>query len=138
VATRVHTRTPDTPTEPSLGELVSRATADISALARKEVELAKAEISAEVSKVGKGAGLFGGAGFLGHLCLVFASLALMFGLGHWISLGWAALVVAGLYAVLAAVLAVAGKRKLATLDPAPHRTIKTLKEDAAWVRHPTS
>ena len=126
------------PSEPSLGELVAQASADLSTLARKEIELAKAEIGAEVAKVGKGAGLLGGAGFLGHLALIFASLAAMFGLAHWMPLGWAAATVAGVFGLLAASMALLGKRTLSSLDPAPHRTIATLKEDAAWARHPTS
>lgn len=126
------------PAEPSLGELVAQASADLSTLARKEIELAKAEIGAEVAKVGKGAGLLGGAGFLGHLALIFLSLAAMFGLAHWMPLGWAAATLAALFGVLAAGLALLGKRTLSSLDPAPHRTIATLKEDAAWARHPTS
>lgn len=127
-----------TPPEPSLGELVAQASADLSTLARKEVELAKAEIGAEVAKAGKGAGLLGGAGFLSHLALVFGAIAAMFGLGHWMPLGWAAAAIATLFAVLASGMALAGKRTLGSLDPAPHRTIATLKEDASWARHPTS
>jgi len=125
-------------TEPTLGDLVSRATADLSELARKEVALAKAELSAEAARAGKGAGLLGGAGFVGHLAIVFTSLAGMFGLAAWMPLGCAAFTVALLYGLLAGGLALAGKRTLSALDPAPHRTIKTLKEDAAWARHPTS
>jgi hypothetical protein len=138
VATRTAPPTSADRADASLGELVSRATSDISELARKEVALAKAEISAEMSKVGKGAGFLGGAGFVGHLALIFLSLAGMFGLAAWMPLGCAAFTVALVYGVLAGVLALAGKRKLSSLDPAPHRTIKTLKEDAEWARHPTS
>lgn len=127
-----------TASEPTLGELVAQASADLSTLARKEVELAKAELGAAAATAGKGAGLLGGAGILGHLALVFGAVAAVLGLGHWMPLGWAAASVAGLLAVLAAVLAVLGKRTLADLDPAPHRTIATVKENAAWARHPTS
>lgn len=41
---------------------IADVTRDVKSLVAQEVELAKAEITAEVSKVGKGAGMFGGAG----------------------------------------------------------------------------
>jgi len=77
----------------SLGELVATATRDLSTLVRKEIELAKLEVSGEVKKAGLGAGLFGGAGFLGFLATIFLSIALAFGIGHFIGLGWGFLVV---------------------------------------------
>jgi hypothetical protein len=127
-----------TMTEPSLGELVGQATKDLSTLVRKEIELAKTELSVEVSKAGKGAGMFGGAGVLGLYGLGFVSLAVMFGLGAVMPLGWAALIVAALYLVGAGVLAARGKKAFSQVKPKPERTIKTLKEDAQWARHPSS
>jgi membrane protein implicated in regulation of membrane protease activity len=41
---------------------------------------------------------------------------------------WAALLVAALWAVLAAVLAVLGRKKLREVQPKPERTVQTLKE----------
>jgi hypothetical protein len=49
----------------SLGELVATATRDLSLLVHQEIALAKAEIKQDVAAAGKGAGLFGGAGFAG-------------------------------------------------------------------------
>ena len=128
----------DTTRDPSLGELVGQATKDLSTLVRKEVELAKAELSAEVAKAGKGAGMFGGAGVAGLYGLGFLSLAAMFGLGAVMPLGWAALVVGAVYVLLAGILALTGKRAFRDFSPKPERTIKTLKEDAQWARHPNS
>jgi hypothetical protein len=127
-----------TMTEPSLGELVGQTTKDLSTLVRKEIELAKTELSVEVGKAGKGAGMFGGAGVAGLYGLGFLSLAAMFGLGAVMPLGWAALIVAALYLVGAAILATTGKKAFSQVKPKPERTIKTLKEDAQWARHPSS
>ena len=69
-----------TGTDRSLGELVATASADISALFRKEVELAKIEIKSEVKNAGKGAGAFGAAGFTGLLAIIFLSIAAAYGL----------------------------------------------------------
>lgn len=124
--------------EASLGELVAQATKDLSTLVRKEVELARTELGAEVAKAGKGAGMFGGAGFVAVYALGFALLAATYGLGEVMPLGWAALIVAGFCAIVAGVLALVGKRAISTVNPKPERTLRTLKEDAEWARHPTS
>jgi hypothetical protein len=129
---------PRATSEPSLGELVGQASKEISTLVRKEVELAKAELSAEIGKAGKGAGMFGGAGLTALYGLMFLSLAAMFGLGAVMHLGWAALIVAAFWLVVAGILALTGKRAFATFSPVPERTIRTLKEDAEWARHPSS
>jgi hypothetical protein len=122
----------------SVGELMSEISADVAALMRQEVELAKAEIKHEATKAGKGAGMLGGAAYAGHMLLLFASLALVFALRSAVGLGWAALIVTGIWAVIAAVLALRGREQLRRVHPKPERTIDTLKEDAQWARHPTS
>lgn len=122
---------------PSLGELVATATRDLSTLVHKEIELAKLEISGEVKKAGLGAGLFGGAGFLGFLATIFLSIALAFGIGYFTGLGWGFLIVGVLYLLLAGVFALIGKRQIAKLGP-PARTIETVKDDIAWAKHPTA
>ncbi|MFC0506884.1 phage holin family protein [Micromonospora costi] len=88
----------------SIGELMRQVTADLSTLMRQEVELAKAEIRQEGRKAGKAAGLFGGAGFGGYMVVLFLSLALWAGLSNVMDAGWAALLVAVIWAVIAAVL----------------------------------
>jgi hypothetical protein len=127
-----------TKSDASLGELVGQASKDLSTLFRKEVELAKTELSGEIAKAGKGAGMFGGAGVVALYGVGFLMLAAMFGLGAVMPLGYAALIVAGVCLLMAGVLALTGKRALRTLSPKPERTIRTLKEDVAWARHPSS
>lgn len=122
--------------ERSLGELVQTATKDLSLLVSQEIALAKAEIKREVTAAGKGAGLFGGAGFTGLFALLFLSIALAFGIGSFTTLGVGFLVVGLLYLVVAAVLALTGKKQLKQVGP-PEKTIETLKDDAAWAKHPT-
>ena len=125
------------PSEKSLGELVSTATRDLSTLIRTEVQLAKVEIKKEVTTVGKGAGLLGGAGFLGVLALVFLSISAAYGIS-WLGvpLGCAFFTVGALYAVAAGVAALLGKKSLAKAGP-PEKTIETVKDDLAWAKHPT-
>ena len=124
--------------ERSLGELVATAAADMSALVRQEVALAKAEIAESVRSAGIGVGELGGAGVTALVGLLFLSLAAMFGLdAAGLPLYGAALVVASCWLLVAGVLGLLGTRKLGDVGGVP-RTAKTLKEDVEWARHPSS
>jgi putative superfamily III holin-X len=122
----------------SLGTLMTEISRDLSTLLRQEVELAKVEVKEEVAKAGKGAGLLGAAGFAGYMLIVLLSFAAAFGIGSQLGLGWGTLIVAGVWAVIGAVLFLLGRARLRRVSPKPERTIQTLKEDAQWARHPTS
>jgi hypothetical protein len=111
----------------SLGELLSDVTRDLSTLMRKEVELAKAELKQSTSRAGKGAGMLAGAGIGGHFVLLFLSLALMWALGAIMPLGWSALIVAVIWAIIAAVLASVGRKELKQIKGLP-QTSETLSE----------
>ena len=123
----------------SLGELIATATADISTLMRKELELAKVEIKREVVNAGKGAGAFGAAGIAALLGLIFLSIALAYGFsrlyGDHVGLGF--LTVGVLYVIAAGLAALFGKKSISKVGP-PERTIETLKDDVAFAKHPTS
>jgi hypothetical protein len=105
--------------ERSVGELVSEVSRDLSTLIRQEVELAKAEATQSAKRAGKGAGMFGGAGVAGHMVLLFLSLALWWALGTVMGGGWSALVVAALWAVVAAVLAARGRSEIKAVEGLP-------------------
>ncbi|GAA3076213.1 phage holin family protein [Streptosporangium carneum] len=122
------------PHEPSLGELVGEIGEDLSKLFRQELELAKVEIRQEATKAGKAAGMLGGAGVAGHMVALFVTLAVMFGLGEVMGLGWAALVVAVIWAAIAGVLFTTGRTRMKQVSPMPEQTVETLKEDARWAR----
>lgn len=112
----------------SVGELLGEISRDFSTLVRQEVDLAKAEIRHEAAKSGKAAGLLGGAGLAGYFTLLFASAAAWWGLANVMDEGWAALIVAGAWAIIAAVLYLIGRRQMQRVRPMPERTAETLKE----------
>jgi hypothetical protein len=121
----------------SLGELVATLSRDMSMLVHKEIELAKTELAVGAKRVGFGAGLLGGSGIFGVFGLVFLSVAAAFGIAALgVSLGYAFLAVAGAYLLPAGGLAMFGVRKLMTVKP-PERTIRTVRDDITWLRHPT-
>ncbi len=112
----------------SVGELMSNVMKDLSTLVRQEVELAKAEVKAEAGKAAKGAGMLGGAGFAGYMVLLFLSIALWQGLANVMDAGWAALVVAVVWAIAGAVLYATGRREVGRINPKPERTVETLQQ----------
>ena len=123
--------------QPGIGELIGEITGDLSRLFRQEVELAKAEVREEAKKAGKAGGMLGGAAMAAYLAIVLLSFALVFALGAVMPLGWAALIVAVIWAAIGAVLYTAGRKQLKSVDPVPRQTAETLKEDAQWLRNPT-
>ena len=112
----------------SLGELISEVTTDLSTLMRQELELARAELQQSASRAGKGAGMLGGAAVAGYFVLLFVSIALWWALANGMDEGWAALIVAVLWAVVATVLAVVGRARLSRINPKPERTVQTLQQ----------
>ncbi|GIF62031.1 hypothetical protein Ais01nite_00660 [Asanoa ishikariensis] len=114
-------------TDRSFGSLMGEVTRDLSTLVRQEVELAKAEIREEGKKAGKAAGMFAGAGIAGHMVLLFLSFALWWGLSNLMDQGWAALIVAVIWAVAAAVLFVVARGQLRAVRGLP-QTTQTVKD----------
>jgi hypothetical protein len=112
----------------SIGDLVGDIATDLSTLIRQEVDLAKAEAQQSARQAGKGAGLLSAAGLGGWFALLFASIALWWWIGTALldGLGWAALIVAVLWAVVATVLAVMGRKQLRNMT-GMSRTVETAK-----------
>jgi hypothetical protein len=119
--------TPDV-SNASVGELVGHVAQDLSTLMRQELDLAKAEVKQEITKTGKAAGMLGAAGFAGYMVLLFASIALWWGLANVMDQGWAALIVTAIWAVIGAVTFVVGRRQLKEVNPKPEQTVETVKE----------
>lgn len=113
-------------TDASVGELIGSVTRDLSTLMRQELALAKAELTQEAAKTGKAAGALGGAGFAAFFVVLFLSIALWSGLSNVMDAGWAGLVVALVWAAIAAVLFVIGRSTLRRVHPKPERTVETL------------
>ena len=128
------TGTTESADQRSLGQVVSDLSTDLSTLMKQEVQLAKVELKEEIGKVGKGAGMLGGAGFAGYFVLLFLSLALMFLLDNWLPIEIGALITALLWGVVAAVLALKGRNELKEANPQLPQTQQTLKEDVQWAK----
>jgi uncharacterized membrane protein YqjE len=115
------------PANPSVGDLVKDATAQMSTLVRAEVELAKAEITRDVKK-----GLTGSVFFILALVVLFYSTFFLFFflaelLDNWLWRWVAFLIVFLLMVVTTAVFALLGYLKVRRIR-GPQKTIESVKE----------
>jgi putative superfamily III holin-X len=118
----------------STAKLVRSIASDTGTLVRKEVELAKQEISEAVLARVKAVAAFGAAGLFGFLGLIFGLLAAAAALSTVVAPWLAALIVMGsLFAVagFASLFAIVRVKKP---PMAPTETVRTVKEDVEWAR----
>jgi MFS family permease len=123
--------------EPTIGELVSAATQDLSTLVRAELELAKLELRASVRAGLRGSLMVLIAAVFGFFVLIMLLAAAAEGLvaaGVWRWLAY--LIVAGVLIVLAVLLIIIAKRSFKKVS-APQRTMSTTKDTLGWAKHPT-
>jgi len=126
------------PTEPkrpdqSLGELFKEMTAELSGLFRQEVELAKVETRDEVQRTAKAGASFGAGGVAGFLFILFLSTALALLLDQALNAALSFAIVAVLWGIAAAVLVMAGRKKMRDVKPLPETTA-SIKEDVKWAK----
>ncbi len=118
----------------SLSTIVKDLSADLGRLMQSEIALAKTELQQNISRIGKGAGLFGGAGVVGIFAVEFLLLAAMFGIAVALPFWAAALIVGVVLAIVAGVLAMTGKKDIAGVSVVPKQTIENVKTDIKAVK----
>jgi hypothetical protein len=121
-----------------ISSLVSKVAEDLSTLMRQELELAKTEVKQEATRAGKAGASLGGGALAGWLAILFLSFTVMYALDNVMDITWAALIVTAIWGIVAGVLFVTGKKKLAEVNPVPEKTVETLKEDVQWVQNRNS
>ncbi len=122
--------------ERSIGELLGELSQDLGLLVRQEAQLAKTEMQTKLSKVvtdlvSLAAGSF--VALVGGLALTAALILLLIdpvGLKPWL----AALIVAAGMGLIGGLMLRRGLKDLSSVDPAPRRTIETIKEDIQWAK----
>jgi uncharacterized membrane protein YqjE len=118
-----------------VAELLKRLSEQTSTLVRQELDLAKAELTVKGKRMGTGAGMFGGAGLFALYALGALTATVILVLSTAIAAWLAALIVAVVYAAIAGVLALTGKRKVQqATPPVPEQTVDSVKEDVQWTK----
>lgn len=112
-----------------LKDLVSDLTSKLQLLLRKEVELAKIEVQEQLGRAGKAAGMFAGAAVTGFVALLLLAFAAAWGLAEVMAPGLAFLIVGVVFVLVAAVLGLQGRKKIAAFRPVPQQTVETLQQD---------
>ena len=111
----------------SIGQILGDVSRDVSTLMRQEVALAKAELRQSGTQAGKGIGMYVGAAVAGMLFLVFLSVCVWWAVGGLIGRGWSALIVAVVWAIVAAILAMVGKKEFERIRGLP-QTAETMSK----------
>ena len=121
----------DRPTAELMRELTNQTTT----LVRREIELAKVELAEKGKKAGVGAGMFGAAGLFGVGAFAAITTCLIWALSTFM-VGWlGASIVAFVYAAIAGVLALRGKKQVQqATPPVPERAVDSTKEDLEWLK----
>ncbi|MDH6546463.1 hypothetical protein M2164_000757 [Streptomyces sp. SAI-208] len=118
-----------------VGELVQRASQQLSQLVRDEMRLAQAEMTQKGKRFGKGGGLFGGAGLMGVLTLQALVATAIAALSLVMDVWAAALIVTGVLAVVTAVMAALGKQQIGKASPpTPERTMDSVRADVTEIK----
>lgn len=118
----------------SLGDLFAELSRESSTLVRKEVELAKTELSQTAGKVGKNVAFLAVGGAIAYAGLLALLAALIIALANVIPAWAAALLVGIVMAGLGYFLVQKGLAALKDGDLAPKHTIESLKEDKEWIQ----
>jgi uncharacterized membrane protein YqjE len=119
----------------STAELVKQLSNQLSTLIRKELDLAKVELTEKGKIAGKGAGMFGGAGVAGLLALGSLTALVVLLLDKAMDTWVATLLVTLIWGAVAAVLAMAGRDRVRAATPPAEETVETVKEDVQWAKN---
>jgi MFS family permease len=121
--------------ERPIGDLVKQLSEQTSRLVREEVALARAEMTEKGKAAGVAGGMFGAAGVLALFALGALTACFILALALVLDAWLAALIVAAVYAAIAGVLALVGKRKVQEASPPlPEETKESVQEDVQWVK----
>src|ERR671918_173695 len=121
------------PSELKTGQLVGRMAGDVGLLIRKEVELARQEVTEGISAKLQGAAGFGAAAALGLFVLGFLLAAGAAALDLVMPLWAALLIMAGGVLVAAVAAAMFGRARMRQ-PVSPEQAKRTIKEDVEWAR----
>ena len=119
----------------SIGSLLGDLGRQVSTLVRKEIELAKVEVTSGVGRAGKAAAMAGAGGaiaYAGMLVLLGAAVLglIELGLDAWL----AALIVGAVVLVIGGLITSMGVSRMRAVELAPKQTAETVRENVEFVK----
>jgi len=128
-------RDPDGLRDQSIGDLLKELSAETSTLIRQEMALARAEMTEKGKRAGVGAGMLGGAGVAGLLALGTLTACIILVLNEFMDAWLAALILTVVWAAVAGVLALSGKKQVEQAGPPlPEQALESAKQDVNEVK----
>jgi uncharacterized membrane protein YqjE len=121
----------------SIADVLQDILTKVQAIIRSEVRLAKTEVTEEVTKAGRAAGVMAAGVVTGLFTVWLLLLTSLFALATVIPMWGAALLLFVMMAVGTAVLLAVGKKRFKTVQVTPEKTIETMKENVEWVKSQT-
>jgi hypothetical protein len=125
--------------ERSLGDLFGELSQQTSTLVKKEIELARLEVTRSVTGMARSSAMIAVGGVIGYA----GAIVVLIGLG-WLLAGlglpvWLAFVlVGGLTLAIGAFLAYRAMNAMKQVNVVPERTVETIKEDVEWAKDQTA
>ncbi|GAA5134253.1 phage holin family protein [Pseudonocardia adelaidensis] len=118
------------------GELVRRLSTQLSELFRRELDLARTELTAKGKRAGAGAGLAGAGGVVALLGVATLIAAAVAGLATVVPVWLSALIIGVVLLLVAGVLALVGRGRLRrATPPVPEQAVQGVQSDVSAVRN---
>ncbi len=124
---------PHTQDQRTIGELFSTLSNQVGMLFRQELQLTQAEMTRKATRAGRNAALIAIGAVLANAALLAVVAALILALAQVMDAWLAALLVGVVLAIVAGILVKMGIDKIREIDPAPRRTIETMRENKEWL-----
>jgi drug/metabolite transporter (DMT)-like permease len=118
-----------------IGDLLGDLGRQVSTLVRKEIDLARLEVTSSVGRMSRGAAMAGAGGALLYAGLLVLLLAVVLGLIQAGMDAWlAALVVAVVVMAIGGVITAMGVKQMQSTELAPKQTAETVRENVEFVK----
>ena len=118
-----------------IGDLLGDLGRQVSTLVRKEIDLARVEVTSSVGRMSRGAAMAGAGGALLYAGVLVLLAAGVFGLVEAGLDAWvAALIVGGIALVIGAIVTSVGIKQVQSTDMAPKQTAETVRENVEFVK----
>jgi hypothetical protein len=121
----------------SIGKILQDIVNHVSDIIRSEVRLAKTEVRQDVTHYAKTSAFIAVAGVLMFYAVGFVLLSVVYALQDVMSSWSAALLVGVAVGIVAALLYLTGRKKLAQASLRPDKTIQTLEDNVTWFKRQT-
>ncbi len=126
--------TPPPKTERSIGTLLSDIASETILLIRQEMALLKAELHEKFSRVGQGATALGVGALIAYSGWLVLRAAAVLGLATVLPAWLSALIIGVVVLAIGALLLLLGKSRFDAQSLLPQHTLRSLREDEAWLK----